>query len=473
MTPSRAFRKRGGHLPVAPALVAASLALLACAGSHGWAAPTPGSPSPASTLRPDRQDLEKSFVRIPVTVPLRAIREAIDREVPVAAGTRDRFVPFESELEIRYSVRRDPIQLEARRDTLVARAAVHYWLDARGPGFKPVACGSRTEPLDGEIGCWTRIGWGDDWQLDARSASAPTIHARRCKPVPPGINFTRVMSDTISRGMVPALATAVEATIVGSDHVRRVVETGWRALQTPLDLGQGLWLDFGVQRVLAGPLVTRGDSIVAEVHAVVAPRIRSGAPRAAAAWPLPDARVRLAGDDFQVAFDCEVPFESLSEDVMERWASESVGGDALDLRRVRMFGRGHRIFVALEVTGSAHATLQLSGTPAYDPLSHTLAVPDLHYTPETARALRDRLGKVPPQALERLRSAASEALRVPIGPDIAAAVAPLGRALNRRWSAEVSARGGINERRLLGTYVTAEAMGAHFVAVGRATLIVE
>jgi hypothetical protein len=368
-------------------------------------------------------------------------------------------------------VERGPLELTTRHDTLFVRAKVSYWLSARGDGFAQVECGSEREPLIAWFGSMILIGWSDDWGLDSRAVWLPITHDRKCKPKPPGIDFTEIMTRRIEERMARPLTDAIQRTLAEEVPLRPRVAAVWEALRDPVEFGRGqdLWLDYGARRMLAGPLTMSGDSLRVDLAVEMRPRLVASMP-GSGRDSLADPRVRLFGDQLQVAFDCTVTLDSLARRIRER-CGETHGEKpaAVQVSAVSVRGGGDRLAVSIETNGRLAGRVHLVGQVRYDDRAHGMSVGGLDYSSETRTALR----RQPPEVLEALqgiRDRVEAALELDLSSQVVAAASPIGRAVNRALSPQVSIAGGMNQRRLLGIVVTDRAVVARLVAAGRTWL---
>jgi len=402
---------------------------------------------------------------------LRPAITRLEQVVPTEIGTSGRFERDEHGVAFRCRVERGPLELTTRHDTLFVRAKVSYWLSARGDGFAQAECGSERAPLIAWFGSMILIGWSDDWRLDSRAVQLPITHDRKCKPKPPGIDFTEIMTDRIAERMARPLADAIPKTLTEEVPLQPRVAAVWETFRDPVELGRGrdLWLDYRPRRMLAGPLTMSGDSLRVDLAVEMRPRLVASRP-SSGRDSLADPRVRVLGDPLQVAFDCTVTLDSLARRIRER-CEEAHGEKPAPVRvsAVLVRGGGDRLAVSIETIGRLSGRVHLVGQVRYDDRTHAFSVGGLDYSSETRAALRGQ----PPEVLEALqgiRDRAEAALDLDLSSQVVAAASPIGRAVNRALSPQISIAGGMNQRRLLGIVVTDRAVVARLVAAGRTWL---
>jgi hypothetical protein len=386
--------------------------------------------------------------------------------------------------EMRLEGEREPLKTTLRHDTMFVQCRYNYWLTARGRDFGTLECGSSSDPRRADFTCMAVIGWGDDWELDALVTPFPVVHDKNCKPEgeeerekeersygreaerephEPEIKILAYVNARIESTLVQPLARELREGLRDQARLRNRATSVWEAFLPPFEIGTGSghWLDYDPQRLLARPLVFAGDSIRVDLALEMLPVFYTARPEPSQR-PLPEVRVRLSGDNFEVAFDCGVWLDSLASRVRELCASRF---PSLGVREVVMGGNGDRVTLELQTGGRNPRTLRFAGRATCDPRANQIQVTDLAYSPDAGRS-----GGAAPGNLQAIRRAIQEVLREDISEQIAGAVEPLGYAMNRPVNGEVRMAGGINRRRLLGVAVENGAVVAHWVAGGRAWL---
>lgn len=428
--------------------------------------PEPRLPAPATPPEPGPSQLPARM-----WASLRPAIARLEKAVPTDIGTSGRFERDEEGVALRCRVERGPFELTARHDTLFVRAKVSYWLSARGDGFAQVECGSERDPRIAWFGSMIRIGWSDDWRLDSRAARLPITHDRKCKPKPPGIDFTEIMTHRIAERMARPLIDAIPGTLADEVPLRPGVVAVWEAVRDPVELGRGrdLWLDYRARRMLASPLTLSGDSLRIDLAVEVRPRLVASRP-SSGRDTLADPRVRVIGDPLQVAFDCTVTLDSLARRIREQ-CDEGRGEKtaAVQVSGVFVRGGGDRLAVSIETSGRLAGRVHLTGQVRYNDRAHALSVGGLDYSSETRAALRGQPQDVL-EALQGIRDRVEAALVLDLSSQVVAAASPIGRAVNRALGPQISIAGGMNQRRLLGIVVTDRAVVARLVAAGRTWL---
>jgi len=441
---------------------------------------------PAATGAPPVAD---SYVRLITSASFNSLRLALERVLPrvLDPGSSERLLggneandEEEGErrsagaIRVRSRVWRGDVSIEARRDSLWVRTPVQFTIAARGEGFPATGCGTDSDPERGAIGCLTRIGWAEDWGIEALSAQLPSSYARRCKPTPPGVDFTALTNRMIEERLVGRYGATVDSLFKVWRGPRPIMDDAWTAILQPLELPvRGAYLDWDPQGALAEPPEARGDSVLIDVSFAVRPRLISEAAmknpgREAARLPAP--RVRIARDEVLIPYDFEIPCDTLAARVSGALSRTVESATGLHVARARVRGGGKRIALTLDLAGRVEGTVHFVGTLHYDPELLVLEAPDLAPTAETEGALRHLSGP-DRQTVLQLVGPARRALRVGLRDDVSTWASAVARAFNRPVTDRMTIQGGINSRELAGIYGGPDIVGLRLVAGGRAHLV--
>jgi uncharacterized protein DUF4403 len=437
---------------------------LGCAAVSG-ASPKASKPDPL----PNRELPlpEASFLLLPVRIPVQAAIRSLEAKLPGRLG-REEFQPYKEGVEIRFRIERDSLQLVPDPVGLEIRDRLHYWLEARGQAFGTARCATPKEPFAIDIGWKVRFGLQDDWRLDSRTSAYGANFNLRCKPVPPAINFTGFLNETIERGLVQPFPTLVDSTLQARNDIRHAAEAAWAALQAPVDLKNNTWLQWNLEGVRAEPFTVSGPEFGARLGFLVRPQVVEGKQPAPTSASLPEAKVRLVGERLEVAMDFQVPLDVLNERLRQHFV---VKHDELQprLAAIRARGAGDRVTIEAELPAPSGGRVDLVGKLQFTPEKFELGVVDLEFPPET----RSRLGVSRLHELESVRTEIQSQLVIGFEKRIPPALAQLGHGLNHQLAPQVSIRGGAMQLRTLAPFATESTLGVRLAAMGQATLSVE
>ena len=349
------------------------------------ALPTPEGPAPVSS----------SFVGARISIPLGPLRQALEAALPLALRAPDveeRVTPEEilqeekeaneeseaatAEIYWRGPIHRGPIRFGARRDTLYASTQVSYAVEARGEGFGATSCGTPSFPLTGEVRIASRLGWSGGWSLEARSRQLPTVYGTRCKPRPPGVNFTKLVNDRVERLLSTRLGPTFDSLASGLD-ASTPISAFHAALGRPIPLGtNGPWLLWHPGQVRAEWPRVQGDSLVLDLAVETRPEIQLEPDSVRALLP-PAPELRLFGSDVRIPFDCWTDLNLLGGRLLGLVTAYGPSGDSLRVTSARLRGANDRLVVELLIGGALDGRLFLSGTLRCSPPDFVLEEPDL------------------------------------------------------------------------------------------------
>lgn len=383
--------------------------------------------------------------------------------------------PYEGAVPWRGLLRRGAWTVVGSADSLTLRTRIQHTVDVLLPGRLAARCGSAAEPWLAHAGCAARIAWGDGWALETRARALATSFEKRCKPNPPGLNFTRRLGDELGQRLAGVLPAALDSAVHRHTGAGEAVRAALARLEAPMALEDTVaWLRWNVRRVTVDPPRLAGDSITAEVGFEVRPEIL---PAAEAPTPvtLGEPDVRLSGDALHVPYHCWVDYSEVERAILAaREVAGSAEGVGLALAGARVRGARDRIVVSLDLAGPLEGTAHLVGTLAVAMPGHLLHAPDLDWSPETKRRLRASAAgprrRALEAALEEIRLEARQALARPLEDCLRgwerAIVDPLRGDLDQPASVVAN----FNRREVAGIFCTDRAIGVQVVTSGRARI---
>jgi hypothetical protein len=263
-----------------------------------------------------------------------------------------------------------------------------------------------------------------------------------------GIDVTeRVM--TAAQGQIGGRMRTLDGLVAGVD-LRSKIEGVWRTLREPISLADGVWLFLDPREIYLRSLQGLGLTLQAEVGLLAFPRVVLGQRPVADSIALPDLQRTDLPSGLRILIEGEADY-----DASAALLTRELGGRTLDLggrdfviRRLGLSGIGDGR-LALEVTfeGAASGTIYLVGTPAFDPSSNTIHVPDLDFDVATRNLLVAGSAWI---ARDELVTYLRARARVPAADAMNLAREQLESGLNRALSDEVRISGQVIEARVLG-----------------------
>jgi hypothetical protein len=383
--------------------------------------------------------------------------------------------PYEGPVPWRGMLRRGPWMIGGTGDSLALLTRLQYSVDILLPGRMAARCGSAAEPWGGLTGCVGRVAWGDGWVFESRTRAIPNSFEKRCKPRPPGLNFTRRLNVQVDARLAAVLPAALDSAMRKRTDATRRVREALSFLAEPVPLDSGAWLRWNVGRVTVDPPRLSGDSITAEVSFEVRPAIvpAAGDPAAPA---LGEPNVRLSGDAVHVPYHCWVEYAEVERSIRAaRETSGSAEGSGLTVQAARVRGARDRVRVSVDLAGPVRGTAYLVGTLAMSQPGYRLHSPDLDWSPESRRRLRSALSGTAARALESELEQVRQDVRQAFDRRLESCLIGWERALLQALRADLdqpaAASAGFNRREVTGIFCTDRAIGVQVVTSGRVRIL--
>jgi hypothetical protein len=383
--------------------------------------------------------------------------------------------PYEGPVPWRGLLRRGPWSVSGAGDSLTLEAPLQHSVEVLLPGRLAARCGSPAEPWLAHAGCESRLAWGDGWALETRARMLPTSFEKRCKPNPPGLNFTRRLNDQVNERLVAMLPAALDSAVRRSTRVGEAVSAALDMLAEPLALEDTVaWLRWNPGRVSVDPPRVAGDSITAEVSFEARPEIVPAA-GARATVALGEPNVRLSGDALRIPYHCWVDYSEVERAILAaRETAGSAEGPGLLVTAARVRGARDRVVVALDLAGPLEGTVYLAGTLAVTSPGYVLHAPDLDWSPETRRRLRSSLPgrdrRVLESVLEEVRREVRQSLTRPLEDCLRGWERAIVDPLRGDRGRPASVVANFNRREVAQVFCTERAIGVQVVTSGRARI---
>lgn len=386
--------------PVGKAIGVAVLILLGVAGWYVYLTLTNplsiNAPPPVvvADLPDSAPPLPASVVEAPITYDLSTALDSLERAIPRQYGdiTQRMQLGNNRRAHFAFAVSRSPFDLKVEGRTVLLSTVVEY--EARGwylPFIGPqisAACGTGNVPKP-RIAA-TLVSTAEitaDWRLRTRTRigrlEPVTDSVRdRCRVTPFRIDVTdRVL--VAVRNLLDSGLVKIDGGVARWDSRSRF-EQLWRTLQRPVRFTDSVYMVMAPTSAQLGPITARGNTVVARLRLVAAPRVVTG--------PYPNEFELMTpmprlGPYARVGEGARVQMEgSLAYPVAKALLSRVVVGREFEQagRRLRiedidvMGIGGGRVALGVTLSGAVHGRLWFTGTPALDRERRELFVPDLH-----------------------------------------------------------------------------------------------
>ncbi len=449
MTSDRRFIRRGASTGVLPAFfllhvlwTATGVGTAAASSAGNAAAPAESGAGESAEQIPSTRHSsmpKTSVIRFETRISLADIEARVDARIPRTTGSPDRFITYNDSLEIRYAVDRDSVKLVLDGIDFKLTFHTRYWLHLRGRNGYDIAearCGTPEEPIGIAMGYRGRIGWDDGWKLGIRLEPEADIFALRCKPIPPGHNFTRFLERTVQNVFHEAAGAAFTDEVERFDGIRPLIESAWGALHEPQDIFERqVWIRWAPVRIEADPIGGEGNGLDLRVSFITNPSMYVGEPGTFAIAALPDPVVRISESNIRLPVDITLPLAGIGEHVAARLGTTEFAA----VKRVHVEGAGRDIVVDVSSPADPQGAL-LAGSLGFDADTAAVEVQALDWVPGGLDSFRKCYPDLDAAAfVERLRSE----LAFDVREELIARRQLLPRAVNRTFGPLVAAHGAI------------------------------
>lgn len=284
-----------------------------------------------------------------------------------------------------------------------------------------------------------------------------------------------VLKLDVTGKVVDGARGAIEGMLKKADHqlaqisLRKPITGIWYKLQKPISIAKGtLSLEIRPQSIALGPIKAQDSNLVARLDLLASPRLVSGVKEVPDSLPLPSLGRTTSGTDTAVV---------LIEGVLAYAAANNMLSKALDGKKFGKWwaritiedvtalpaGNG-RIVLAVKVKGKVHGTLYAVGTPAYDPATDLITVPDLAFDVRSQDALAGMASwLVNGPFLEEVRGLA----KIPASALLENVVDIANKELNRELSNGVFLRGQLDKATARNVVAAQRGLVARAHATGR------
>jgi len=335
----------------------------------------------------------------PLTVDLESALAAAEAEVPRRFGSMDQRLKAEPESRTSYAfaAEREPFRVRFAGDTILATAIIHYqgrgWYD---PPIGPTitgGCGTEEPRPRARLTLRILAGLDTNWRLRTRirlrEVRAFSDEERdQCEVSLLKFNVTgKVLAgaEDAIRKALPVL----DRQLLGLD-LRSPLETIWKDLLEPIKVGDSLWLLLRPEAVSVGPLSAVGDRLTSRIGVRARPGFVTGSRPDPKHVPLPALGRGVSEDGFMMQVEGRFDYPVIAEMLTQALAGTMVKtpGGAIRVDRLQVIGLGRgRVGLGLTFSGSAAGIIWLVGSPAYDPESRHISVPDLELDASSAGLL--------------------------------------------------------------------------------------
>jgi hypothetical protein len=338
---------------------------------------------------------------IDLALPLRALEEAIEREVPAKTVSMDRFeMDPSNRFGIKYRIERDDIRLAMRGDQLRAVVTFRYGMQAchrTGSRMWPcVSCGL-DEPLrEAVVILDSKPQWTQAMNVRTATTVRPVDYRDRCRVSLFNVDVTDWKIKPFVDEQLRDTARLIDSRVPPLTSVGKDLAALWSNLQQPVEIAPRTWLVLQPSALRLGTFSGDANSLRTSIGIVSAPRVTVGDRPAVQARPLPRPQTAAkATDVVHVPFTVELPFAEAARLMEQHIGGKAVrvGGRDVRIEGIRIARDGDRIQLdgsarfPQRVIGQFEGDISLTGTPVLDGTKLRIRELDYSVAPSRRRVL--------------------------------------------------------------------------------------
>lgn len=412
------------------------------------------APRPAAVDSDAADSVPASSLVVPLVIPLDLLVGLLDDAVPRSYGSLDDRADVEGDdrTALAFELARGPFHATMSGDTARVEALVEYSLRAwYDPPVLPEldgSCGTDGEPRPRlRVVYEAPLRLDADWTLSTEAAlttlEPATEETRdRCRMTFLDYDVTGHVVGA-ARSFLESHEETVDS-LAASMALRSSFHDWWETLRNPIQLADSIWLVVGPEAVRRGTVRGSADSVRVELALQARPRIVVGPRPASSATTLPPLETGPTTPGLELRVDGRAEYGTASHFLMEELEGTVVEreGRRLRLDSLRLLGLGDgRVAVEVLTSGDLDARLYMVGTPALDPGTGTVSVPDLDFDVATRNVVLEAASWLGPLGL---RTLLRERARWSTGPAEEWLRTWLDRGLNRDVSSSLRVRGAVD-----------------------------
>lgn len=408
--------------------------------------------------QPVAAPVSPTVVVLPVLVPYALVKPALDAAFPVETDRENEWRegrPLADGSKLRYQVYffRGAASFAVEAGDLVVRFdEVQYRLRAEitRPSGRVVAggCGYGEQwPRRARLLARSALAWGEGWRFTLRTAFAPPELRDPCR-----LEDGTDLGPALEQGLAASLDAA--ATALDRGFAERAAERArfaglWKALDRPVEIVPGAWLEMRPSDAAAGPIDGDAEGLRSSVALTLAPRVIVGpAPPAGGTEP-PPLRLGAPGPS---GMNLQLPVVASFEEVTRRLQGDLLGteipvlpGRSLRIVSVSVAGAGPALAIDLGLADAVEGIAHVVGRPQLEAGGAVVRFTDLRATVETSGRLARAMSGVTEKALVL---AVESYARIDLGDHLENVRRGLAAALNRQAAPGLWLQGEVDPPRV-------------------------
>jgi Domain of unknown function (DUF4403) len=415
-----------------------------------WLTPRAISPPTLQAL-PPLPPIRQSSVVVPVSVPLTAIRDLVDRTAPrTFGGKADNPVPqLVQNADISWSVARGAVAVKGATEQVTVTAPLTGTMSAKGSlsastqnkvgdtlgklfGDKiakqvgvNIKSLSASGDIKGMIAITARPKVLPDWHVDPNLSAQVLLSDSNVAVAGARINVPAQVKPVIDKAVNEQVAQ-LQQTIRNDGALERSARREWARICRSIPLQgagvpNGFWLELRPTRALAAQPQIDAATVALTLGIVADSRITTAPTKPECPFPAALEMIAPNSTGVKVAVPIDIPFQELSRVIEPQFVGrtfpENGGSAAVTVKRVNVAASGDRLLVSMLVDAKeskglfgmfgGEATLHIWGRPVLNQEDQTLRLADVQLAVESEAAF-GLLGEAGRAAVPYLQKAITE-----------------------------------------------------------------
>lgn len=461
-------------------LLAALLLTAACRGETIQPPPAAVSdvdPEPVAVAA-----LPPSYVAAPIVFDLRPVLAQIEEVVPKKFGSTDKEKRIQvmkgtPDVWVAPELTRGPFRFGFKDNSLTISTVFEYQAKAWAKALlitHSVSCGTDAKKPKPRIRLSLGVTYDltPDWHLKTKSKLlelAPVSREERdqCKISVASIDVSQKVADVAGGAVEKALLKLDEK--LSRVSVAKPIGKIWLTLQRPISISKGtLWLLIQPQAVSFAGITASDSALTARLALLAQPKMLSGPRPPDGTNPLPTLGRGAAGaDTAMVMMDALLVYPAATKLLQKPLVGKSFGPTWRKIKveavTVSSAGKG-RLLLTLLLKGRARGTVNVVGTPNYDPTTDLITIKDLSFDVNSEAYLAKAAGWLINGPLLKM---VQENAKIPATALMEEVLALANKNINRQLSEGIFLRGNLSSAQPMAVQAMRDGLMAHAKGAGR------
>jgi len=177
---------------------------------------------------------------------------------------------------------------------------------------------------------------------------------------------------------------------ISSFDLKPFVKPYWEKIFQEIKIADYGYLNINPKSLRMSTIDFSGTTLTFSIGLSCKPLISSESKQEVTPPPLPDLSISSPPGGFNIYLDLFATYDALNKQINQQLDSQEikVGNKSIVIKNVVLKGIGNsKLMIKVDFTGSRTGTIFLIGTPAYNPITHVITVPDLSYDIKTKGTL--------------------------------------------------------------------------------------